>query len=56
MKVNEENPLGSEKISRLLHDFALPSIIEPYIILLISFLSGAALGCTVMRLLMSLCR
>ena len=27
MKVNEENPLGSEKISRLLHDFALPSII-----------------------------
>lgn len=23
MKVNEENPLGSEKISRLLHDFAL---------------------------------
>ena len=26
MKVNEENPLGSEKISRLLHDFALPSI------------------------------
>ena len=60
MKVNEENPLGSEKISRLLHDFALPSIIAMLVgalyILLISFLLGAALGCTVMRLLMSLCR
>lgn len=30
MKVNEENPLGSEKISRLLHDFALPSIYYSY--------------------------
>nr|WP_307745704.1 MATE family efflux transporter [uncultured Phascolarctobacterium sp.] len=27
MRVNEDNPLGSEKIVRLLHDFALPSII-----------------------------
>lgn len=60
MKVNEENPLGSEKISRLLHDFALPSIIAMLVGALYNivdqFLSGAALGCTVMRLLMSLCR
>lgn len=27
MRVNEENPLGSENIVGLLHDFALPSII-----------------------------
>ena len=35
MKVNEENPLGSEKISRLLHDFALPSIIAMLVLSLI---------------------
>lgn len=60
MKVNEENPLGSEKISRLLHDFALPSIIAMLVGALYNivdqFLSDAALGCTVMRQLMSLCR
>lgn len=61
MKVNEENPLGSEKISRLLHDFALPSIIAMLVGALYNivdqfFIGLHCVGCTVMRLLMSLCR